>query len=411
MLSKVLMNYDFGENVDTIEKLDGGNINFTYALTLTGGKKYILQRINEEVFRRPKEVMANFLAVKRAFSDKSPEERALFYPEREAKEKTLDKIALPDIKLTKYGEPFSVSESRVWRVFSFVKSHKNNPCFSAEKVCGKNCGAIFTGSGSGVLVCERSLPCCTEKSVITELTGRAFGSFVRILDDSRIPLYDVIENFHCPKKRMKALFESVKNAPEDRISKCSDLIKKLSSEAEFVETMTNKIERSFKRIVHNDAKTDNILFSERGERVVSSDACGRKTGNTVTIIDLDTTMYGYLAYDFGDGARSACSMTKEDETDLSKVAFSRELFKAYAKGYIGALDGVICQGEKESCVYAPKLIAIELAARFLKDYLDGNKYFSVCYEEQNLVRARCQLALSEDISEKQEDLKNIVLSV
>ena len=41
MLSKVLMNYDFGENVDTIEKLDGGNINFTYALTLTGGKKYI----------------------------------------------------------------------------------------------------------------------------------------------------------------------------------------------------------------------------------------------------------------------------------------------------------------------------------------------------------------------------------
>ena len=117
MLSKVLMNYDFGENVDTIEKLDGGNINFTYALTLTGGKKYILQRINEEVFRRPKEVMANFLAVKRAFSDKSPEERALFYPEREAKEKTLDKIALPDIKLTKYGEPFSVSESRVWRVF------------------------------------------------------------------------------------------------------------------------------------------------------------------------------------------------------------------------------------------------------------------------------------------------------
>ena len=379
MISKVLANYDFEENVDTIEKLDGGNVNLTYALTLTGGKKYVLQKINGNVFPRSKEVMANFLAIKRVFSDKSEAERSLFYPGAASAEKTLDKIAVPDIKLTRYGEPFAFTDGDVWRVFSFVKSNKN-------------------------------LHTRLNRESITEATGRAFGSFVRVMDGSRIPMYDVIADFHCPRKRIKALFDSADAAPADRFEACKDLLEKFSVAGDFIEKWSEETERNFKRIVHNDAKTDNILFSDNGGFFDENEThCESKM--TFTIIDLDTTMYGFLPYDFGGGARSACSMTKEDEKNLSEVCFSVPLFKAYAKGYIGALSGVVSDRERECCAVSPRLIALELSARFLKDYLDGNKYFAVRYEEQNLVRARCQFALAEDISAKQKELKNIVLSV
>ena len=47
--------------------------------------------------------------------------------------------------------------------------------------------------------------------------------------------------------------------------------------------------------------------------------------------------------------------------------------------------------ELELLPLGAKIITLELAVRFLTDYLDGDRYFRVAYPEHNLVRARAQL--------------------
>ena len=54
------------------------------------------------------------------------------------------------------------------------------------------------------------------------------------------------------------------------------------------------------------------------------------------------------------------------------------------------------------------MITLELATRFLKDYLDGDLYFKTAYREHNLVRARNQFALARDIERQMDALAEIV---
>ncbi len=371
MLADILLNYRFEECVDTVERIKGGNVNETYCITLSGGKKYVVQKINGKVFKNPKEVMANQIAIKRylagfyAESQYADEETFKIKRKRTTNEKILDKTSVVDIKLTKYGEPFCVINGEVWRVCPFVKS------YCGDKLKKTDCLAI-------------------------ERTGNAFGCYVKLLDKSRIALYDVIKDFHSPKKRCRDLFSSVDGAPLSRLKKSKSLLERLKEKIGFINELANENERNEKRIVHNDCKADNVIFAKEERNV---------------IIDLDTTMYGYLSYDFGDGARSACSVCSEDEKDLSKVDFSLEYFKAFTRGYLGVLKGVITDEERKCCVFSPELIALELSARFLTDYLNGDVYFLTEYTEHNLVRAECQFALASKMYEKRDLIEKIVLNV
>lgn len=53
-------------------------------------------------------------------------------------------------------------------------------------------------------------------------------------------------------------------------------------------------------------------------------------------------------------------------------------------------------------------ITIELASRFLDDYIMGDPYFKINYPRHNLVRTRCQLALARDIELKLGEMQRIV---
>ena len=52
-------------------------------------------------------------------------------------------------------------------------------------------------------------------------------------------------------------------------------------------------------------------------------------------------------------------------------------------------------------------MAIELAIRFLEDYLRGDVYFRVYNEDDNLTRARTQLYLAKDIYANLEKLNQM----
>ena len=105
------------------------------------------------------------------------------------------------------------------------------------------------------------------------------------------------------------------------------------------------------RITHNDTKLDNVLF----------DAATRRA---LCLIDLDTVMPGYLAYDFGDLVRSCLCTVAEDARDPSTgVELRFELFEPLARGYLSELSGIDGAGAR-SLARGPLWIVLELALRF-----------------------------------------------
>ncbi|MBO4323741.1 MAG: mucin desulfatase, partial [Clostridia bacterium] len=75
---------------------------------------------------------------------------------------------------------------------------------------------------------------------------------------------------------------------------------------------------------------------------------------------------------------------------------------------IGKVGKTLSGYEKETMALGALTMTVECGMRFLTDYLNGDKYFSISYPEQNLDRARCQLALARDMIKKYDDMDRIV---
>jgi hypothetical protein len=127
------------------------------------------------------------------------------------------------------------------------------------------------------------------------------------------------------------------------------------------------------------------------------------------VIDLDTTMPGLSAYDFGDSIRFGAAVAPEDEQALGKVCMSLELFRIYTRGYLKACPG-LTEKEKEVLPLGALTITLECGIRFLTDYLDGDHYFKTTYPEHNLIRTRTQMKLVADMEEKWKEMEKIVRS-
>ena len=149
------------------------------------------------------------------------------------------------------------------------------------------------------------------------------------------------------------------------------------------------------RVTHNDTKVNNVMMN-------------KDTGDFQAVIDLDTVMPGSLLFDYGDGIRSTASTAKEDETNLSKVSINLELFEAYTDGYLSEMAPYMTYEELSLMGESIRVITLELAIRFLNDYINGDTYFKTNYEKHNLDRARNQLALVLDIESKLEYINNYI---
>ena len=69
-----------------------------------------------------------------------------------------------------------------------------------------------------------------------------------------------------------------------------------------------------------------------------------------------------------------------DEIDLSKVHLDLELFEAYTEGYLSEMADYMTEDEVCNMGESIKIITFELALRFLNDYINGDTYFKVNYE-------------------------------
>ncbi|MGL5649512.1 MAG: phosphotransferase, partial [Clostridium sp.] len=149
------------------------------------------------------------------------------------------------------------------------------------------------------------------------------------------------------------------------------------------------------RCTHNDTKFNNVMIDD-------------ETGKAVCMIDLDTVMPGLSLYDFGDAIRSGCSTAEEEELDLNKVNFDLKLFESFIKGLLEESKETLNQYEIENIAFSARVITLELAMRFLTDYLNGDTYFKVQRENQNLDRTRNQLKLAYEIERSLDKMNEIV---
>ena len=346
-----------GEFVEGVE-IDSGHINNTYLAVYEkpNGKRarYILQRINEFVFKDPLQVMRNVEAVTRHINWK-----------------------VLRVKKDLGGQTLNIYPARGGRSFAY-------------------------GEGGGVWRCYNFIENCHTYDVVENTrqafqAAKAFGSFQDLVSD--MPAEEVAEtipDFHNTPKRYARLMEVIAADPKGRL-------KNVAAEVKFVKEREGLCNHLVKlaaegklpiRVTHNDTKLNNVMMDS-------------DTDEAVCVIDLDTVMPGLSLYDFGDLVRTATSPAEEDEKDLSKVEMRMSMFEALAEGYLEGCDCLIPL-EIENLVTGGKLMTLEVGIRFLTDYLEGDQYFKTEYDDHNLVRCRNQLKLVECIEEKEAEMNNFV---
>ena len=329
-----------------------GNINTTFKVTFENEdgslKAYIFQRINTFVFKNPVEIMENIDRVTTHIRGKSANKPALHYHH------------------TAEGLNYCFDEdNNFWRVMNYIDS------------------VTFDNSDDLYVVAS---------------TGEAFGQFVMQLSDfDGSILHETIPDFHNTGKRLDQLFKDEAEDPMGRAADCANELNYIRSVSGMARRLSDRfLAGEFPvRVTHNDTKSNNVLFD-------------KDTKRPLVVIDLDTVMPGMAVYDFGDAVRFIANTSAEDEPDTRRVFFDTAKFRAFCKGYMGQVKGSLTEDEINNLVLATFSITIELASRFLDDYLTGDNYFKVLYPGHNLVRTRCQLALARDIMRKFDELTWIV---
>ena len=198
------------------------------------------------------------------------------------------------------------------------------------------------------------------------------------------------------RARIAARFKIVSALDRAGLENLCHLLENLSAHnlARFADRLNADLDGELPiRVTHNDTKTNNILFD-------------KDTLDPLVVIDLDTCMPGLACYDFGDTIRFAACTAEEDQPD--GMSLDLDLMRAYTKGYLEEVRDVLTEAEIQSLPVGAAVITLELASRFLLDYLVGDKYFRIDYPEQNLRRAQAQLVLFQDMMKHMEEMQRIV---
>lgn len=354
-ISEALSAY-FKETPSSCEPYGNGHINDTFLVVAQ--KRYILQRMNTNIFTRPVELMANIVGVTDHIRKKTAEAGG------DVVRGTLKVIPTLD-----GADYFRDSDNSFWRMVEFVEG-------TVTKEVVEDANDFYT-------------------------CAKAFGRFQRMLADFPAEtLSEPIANFHNTPWRYDNLMKAVEADKCGRLSSVLPEVEFAKARKEFCSTLENARAAGDLplRVTHNDTKLNNILFDE-------------KTAEPVCVIDLDTIMPGYSVNDFGDSIRFGANTAVEDETDLSKVTLDLNLFKVYVKGFIEGCDGKLTEKEIELLPEGAIMMTLECGLRFLTDHLEGDTYFKIHREGHNLDRARNQFALVADMEKKLDQMRQIVKDI
>lgn len=340
-----------GEVVD-VKPHGSGHINHTFLVTTSGTKKYILQKINTDIFHDTDGLMENIVNVTSYLRERIVQ--AGGNPERETM------TVIP----TKEGDNYYTDmDGCDWRVYLLIEH-------TVSLDHAENAEEFYA-------------------------SGLAFGRFqAQLADYPAKTLHETISDFHNTPKRYLAFEQAVEEDVCHRAEAVAQEIAFIRARKEDISVLTDLLQKGELplRITHNDTKLNNILLDA-------------DTHEAVCIVDLDTIMPGLCAYDFGDAIRFGANTAAEDEPDSNKVSLSLELYQAYAKGFLEGCGEQLTPKEAETLPMGAKTITLEQGIRFLTDYLQGDTYYHTEREGQNLDRCRTQLALVADMERKWEQMQ------
>lgn len=345
--------------ITNIESISFGHINSTHSVTVQDGHKtnrYVFQKINLFVFKNPKRIMKNIESITRHIAARLEEEG-----------KSRDFVM--HFLYTDEGKNYYLEDQGFWRVSEYVLN-------------------TVTYTTCEDLNCLRS-------------AGRAFGNFQTMLSDfDAESLYETIPNFHNTRSRIAVFFRHVNEDPCGRADEVAEEIREIRSMRELACRLNELLDSQELplRVTHNDTKINNVLFD-----------C--ETGEAKTVIDLDTVMPGLVAHDFGDAIRYAANTAAEDEADLSLVSLDMERFRTFAEGFIPEVVESLTPMELQTLSLGAFTMTLELAVRFLDDYITGDQYFKIRYRRHNLVRACCQLKLAADMRDHLDEMDRVVAEI
>ncbi len=355
---EVCQRFQIAGEYHSFTTINSGHINSTYLVRYyRDGKEkdYILQRINTYVFQDPVGVMDNISSVTEFIRAKIKEKQPT------AKRNVLH------YSTTAEGDYYTrMEDGGFWRCYRYID----------DSVCFEH----------------------AEDLTVVEESGVAFGEFQLYLADYPVEkLNIVIPHFHNTVRRYQAFRDAIE---EDAMGRKKEVLADIEGymSVEEIATTPYRLQRAGVlplRVTHNDTKTSNILFD-------------KNTLKHLSVIDLDTVMPGLVAFDFGDAIRVAASTSGEDEKDLSKVALDLARYEAFTRGFVTTVKDALTPDEKKTLALGAVAMTVECGMRFLTDYINGDKYFRVHYADQNLVRARCQFKLAQDMIAKLDEMHAIV---
>jgi Ser/Thr protein kinase RdoA (MazF antagonist) len=339
-----------------------GHINGTYTARFRKADgtvhRYILQRINHQVFKHPEELMHNIEKVTVHLREK------LIAAGGDAQRETLNLIPTVDGKTF-----YRTADGDYWR------------------------GYIFIEGAQTYQVVERLDHFYS--------AGKAFGKFQRLVSDLPADqLYETIPYFHHTRNRFQALVASVDRDAKNRARSVRTEIEFVEQRAGETSVLVDLLDKGElpRRITHNDTKFNNVMIDD-------------ETGEGICVIDLDTVMPGLSLYDFGDSIRSGANPAAEDEQDLSRVYLDLDLYESFARGYLEEARQFLTPAEVEYLPLSARLMTLECGMRFLADYLDGDVYFEIHREAHNLHRCRTQFKMVQDMEQKSDQIARIVQEV
>ena len=333
------------------KEFGSGHINSTFKVTTDTGEEYVLQKINKYVFRDPVRLMGNATAVTNFIREKAADPRMALH-------------FIPTYAGHYYHRD---RQGEFWRMYDFVGGF----CLDAP-----------------------------ESDEDFYQSALAFGRFQDLLSDFPADtLFETIPEFHNTIDRYRLLKQSVRADPCNRKNNVQGELKYLFDlEQQVCQLQHMRQEGCLPlRVTHNDTKLNNVLLDKESRK-------------SLCVLDLDTVMPGLSAYDFGDAIRSGAATAAEDEPDYMKMEMDLHLFEVFTKGFLKAAPS-LTEEEVKVLPLGALTMTVEVAVRFLKDYLDGDLYFKTAYPEHNLIRARTQIKLAADMLKKWDDMNRIVAEV
>lgn len=354
-LLQLVSHFDVQGTVKSVKPLGNGLINDTYKVAMNeeDAPAYVLQRINNAIFKDVELLQSNIEAVTAHLRKKLEEKQVA----------DIDRRVLHFIKAETGKTYWREADDTYWRMMRFIPN-----AFTYETVNEK----------------------------YSHAAGLAFGEFEAALVDLPQQLGETIPDFHNMELRARQLKEAVQNNPVKRLSVVESMVEELNRNMEEM-CKAEQLHRDGKlpkRICHCDTKVNNMMFDA--------------DGNILCVIDLDTVMPSYVFSDYGDFLRTGANFTAEDDPNLANVGFNMDIFKAFTKGYLTSAGAFLTPIEREHLPFAAKLFPFMQCVRFLTDYINGDVYYKIKYPEHNLDRAKNQLALFNSVCLHEEEMKNFI---